>query len=489
MRLASSGRLGEEGPVHKTGSMMALNPANAEFLERLEQAVPGVLAPIEPRYLEEPRGTFRGQASALARPRSVEDVSKILAACNEAGVGVIPYGGGTGLVGGQVYEQAGCLILSLERMNAIREMSVDDQTLVAEAGVVLNDIQTHADGEDLLFPLSLASEGSCRIGGNLATNAGGVNVLRWGNTRDLCLGVEAVLADGTIIRGLKSLRKDNTGYDLRHLLIGSEGTLGVITAARLRLFPKPVDIVTGLLDVNSPADALLLLRRLQVVFGETISAFELIDATGVAFLRETMPDVVLPPVGAGKWKVLVELGGGIGSDLASRFEEALGDVMEEGLVQDGHLAQSEAQRQTIWNMRETIPEANRLIGAIASHDISIPIGRVPEFIGQASEAIAELNPNLRVNCFGHLGDGNLHYNIYPPKGRKKSEFGNLRGEVSGIIHDLAHDYEGSFSAEHGVGRLKVSDLQKYGDPGKLAALRAIKGAFDPVGIMNPGVML
>jgi len=254
---------------------------------------------------------------------------------------VIPFGGGTGLVGGQVNEEQGCLVLSLERMSAVRDMSVEDHTLVAEAGVVLSDIQARADAEDLLFPLSLASEGSCRIGGNLATNAGGVNVVRWGNARDLCLGVEAVLADGTIVRGLKSLRKDNTGYDLRHLLIGSEGTLGVITAARLRLFPKPVEVVTGLLDVGSPADALQLLRRLQAIFGEMVSAFELIDATGVAFIRETMPTVSLPPVGDGKWKVLVELGGGIGSGLADRFEGALAGAMEAELVQDGHLAQSQ----------------------------------------------------------------------------------------------------------------------------------------------------
>jgi len=263
----------------------------------------------------------------------------------------------------------------------------------------------------------------------------------------------------------------------------------VITAAQLRLFPKPVEVVTGLLDVGSPKDALQLLRLLQSVFAEMVSAFELIDATGVGFIRETLPEFPLPPVGAGKWKVLVELGGGKGSGLASRFEEVLADAMEAGLVEDGHIAQSETQRQTIWNMRETIPEANRLVGAISSHDISIPIGRIPEFIEAARRVIASLNADFRINCFGHLGDGNLHFNVYPPKGRAKSEFGNSREDVKTTLHDLVHEFDGSFSAEHGVGRLKVTDLQKYGDPGKLAAIQAIKAALDPNGILNPGAVI
>lgn len=468
---------------------MSLNIPTDDFLRQLDASVPGVLAAIESHYLEEPRGLYQGSAVALARPRTVEEVSSILSMCNAACVGVIPYGGGTGLVGGQLSEVPGCLVLSLERMTAIREMSATDQSLVAEAGVILSDIQGAADEDGLLFPLSLASEGSCRIGGNLATNAGGVNVVRWGNTRDLCLGVEAVLADGSVINGLKSLRKDNTGYDLRHLLIGSEGTLGVITAARLRLFPKPVEVVTGLLDVTTPEHALRLLRHLQNVFGEMVSAFELIDATGVDFIRETLPAIELPPVGGGKWKVLVELGGGEGSGLNARLEEALAGAMEALLVEDGHIAQSEGQRQSIWAMRETIPEANRLIGAISSHDISVPIGRIPEFIVEARKAIQRVNAGFRINCFGHLGDGNLHYNIYPPKGRSKAEFSDFRTEVKEAIHDLVHAYNGSFSAEHGVGRLKVGDLQKYSDSGKMHALRAIKTALDPVGIMNPGAVL
>lgn len=329
----------------------ALNPASPDFLTQLEQAVPGVIGPVSASYLEEPRGIYAGAGAALARPVTKHDVAKILKICGQERVGVIPYGGGTGLVGGQVSEHAGMILLSLERMATIREFSIDDQTMVAEAGVILSDIQTVAQEKDLLFPLSLASEGSCRIGGNLATNAGGVNVVRWGNARDLCLGIEAVLPDGTIIEGLKSLRKDNTGYDLRHLLIGSEGTLGVITAARLRLFPQPVEVETGLFQIASPADALALLRALQRQFGELISAFELIDRTGVNFLRHTMPQISLPPVGESKWLALVEIGAGPGSALNDRFETALQSAMENDLITDGYVAQSHAQRQTIWTMR------------------------------------------------------------------------------------------------------------------------------------------
>ncbi len=468
---------------------MSLNVASDDFLRELDASLPGVICPVEARYLEEPRGVFHGQASAVLKPRSVADVSHILARCNGARVGVVPYSGGTGLVGGQICEQPGRVLLSMERMTSIREISVDDQTMVVEAGAILKSIQDAADDLELLFPLSLASEGSCRIGGNLATNAGGVNVVRWGNARELCLGVEAVLADGTVVHGLKSLRKDNTGYDLRHLLIGSEGSLGVITAARLRLFPKPVEVVTSLLEVDSPDVALSLLRALQRRFGETISAFELIDATGVSFIRETMPDLVLPPIGEAKWQVLVELGTGEGAALSARFEAALADAMESSMVLGGHIAQSEAQRLAIWRMRENIPEANKRVGAVVSSDISVPIGRIPEFIPRARDVIQRINAELRVNCFGHLGDGNLHYNIYPPKGRSKTEFGNLRDEIKTAIHDLVYSFDGSFSAEHGVGRLKVGDLAKYGDTGKLAAMRAIKTALDPNAIMNPGAVV
>lgn len=461
----------------------------ADSLASLAQSGPGLLSDPAPHYLEEPRGYFKGQAIALARPRSTAEVALCITAARRNGVAVIPYAGGTGLVGGQVRPDGGpSLILSLERMNRIRELSATDQTMVAEAGCILADVQAAAEGEGLLFPLSLASEGTCRIGGNLATNAGGVNVLRYGNTRDLCLGLEAVMPDGTVLNSLKSLRKDNTGYDIRHLLIGSEGTLGVITAARLRLFPRPAERATGFLTVPDPLAALTLLRRLQGVFGETISAFELIDRTGVEFVRETLPDITIPPVDLARWHVLVELGSGPGLDLSRRFEEALATHMETGLVLDGTIAQSDSQRQTIWTLRESIPEANRLIGAIASHDISVPIGRVPEFIERGRAAINRINPAFRINSFGHLGDGNLHYNIYPPTGHQKAAYADIAAGVTRMVHDLVHDFDGSISAEHGIGRIKTADLARYGDPVKLAVMRQIKSALDPDGLMNPGVI-
>ncbi len=469
---------------------MPLNPPSNDFLTKLDAAVPGVLSDPTPAYLEEPRGFYLGQAAALARPRSVEDVSKIVAMANEARVGLIPYSGGTGLVGGQVKpDGVPCVILSLERMNAVRELVPEDMSVVVEAGTILADVHNAAEEHDLLFPLSLASEGSCRIGGNLSTNAGGVNVLRWGNARDLCLGVEAVLADGTIMRGLKSLRKDNTGYDMRHLLVGAEGTLGVITAARLRLFPQPKDIVTGLLNVPSPTAALVILRRLQAEFNEMISAFELIHRTGIDFVEETMPDQPLPPTGDSEWLVLVELGSGTNASLETRANAALEALFEEGLVLDGSLAQSASQRATIWGLRESIPLANRNVGGIASHDISVPISRIPEFIEEAAAMFDAWSDDFRINCFGHMGDGNLHYNVYPPKGRSKKEYANQKDAIVRAVHDLAAAYDGSISAEHGIGRVKRDDLVKYGDPGKLAAMAAIKTALDPNGILNPGAVI
>lgn len=469
---------------------MRLTAPSPDFLAQLDAACPGVLGPVTPAYLEEPRGTYAGQGAALARPRTAEDVSAILQAANAAQVGVVPISGGTGLVGGQVKEDGPpCLLLSLERMNAVRDVSVEDMSMVAEAGAILSDVHDAAAQQDLLFPLSLASEGSCRIGGNLSTNAGGVNVLRWGNARDLCLGVEAVLADGTMLRGLKALRKDNTGYDLRHLLIGAEGTLGIITATRLKLFAQPKEIVTGLLNVPDPGAALAVLRRLQGAFSEMVSAFELISRVGIGFVADTIPDLALPPTGDTQWLVLVELGGGAGANLAARAETALADLFDEGLVLDGSLAQSTAQRDAIWAMRESIPLANKNVGAIASHDISVPISRIPAFIDAAAAMIGTWDGDLRINCFGHMGDGNLHYNLYPPKGGHKSAFADQKAGYTRAIYDLVADFDGSISAEHGIGRLRLDDLVRYGDPGKLAAMRAIKAALDPNGILNPGAVL
>ncbi|WP_343503620.1 FAD-binding oxidoreductase [Alloyangia pacifica] len=469
---------------------MPLNPADDAFAETLSRALPeGTLRRTEPRYLEEPRGRWLGISGWVALPRNVEEVSAITRACNAARVGLLPYGGGTGLVGGQIAPDGPApLILSLERMTAIRATYPEENVLVAEAGAVLADVQAAALEGNRLFPLSLASEGTARIGGLLSTNAGGVNVLRYGNAREQVLGLEAVLPDGTIWHGLKRLRKDNTGYDLRGLLLGAEGTLGVITAAALKLSPVPAATGTALLAVESPAAALSLLALAREQLGEMVSAFELIGRMGFDFLAEALPEVRQPFAEAPAWCVLVELGLTQGMDPETALEALFTAGMEAGLVSDGLVAQSEAQAQQFWDIRERIPEANRHIGAIASHDVSLPLSALPEFIETGLTRLAELG-EFRVNCFGHLGDGNLHYNVFPPKGRKKQDYVDVRADVQRCVHDLVHEMGGSVSAEHGIGRLKVDDLERYADPAKLAAMRAIKAALDPVGIMNPGAVI
>ncbi|MCI5101265.1 FAD-binding oxidoreductase [Phaeobacter italicus] len=470
---------------------MTLTPADTAFLDKLRPQLPeGTLRAPEPRYLEEPRGRYNGQAAAIAMPRTTQEVATLVRAAHDARVAVVPYGGGTGLVGGQIMEADGPLplVISLERMTALRGIYPQENVMTVEAGMVLADVQAAAQEAGRLFPLSLAAEGTARIGGTLATNAGGVNVLRYGNARDLCLGLEAVLPNGEIWHGLSRLRKDNTGYDLRNLLIGAEGTLGIITAAALKLSAIPAEQGTAILSVSSPAAAIDLLALARDQLGETISAFELIHRQGLAFLRETLPDLRLPFDDLPEWCVLVDLGLPKGrapqDELAALFEGAY----EAGLSDDGVIAQSEAQREALWAVREHIPEANRRIGSVSSHDISIPISRIPEFIVEGGKRIAALG-DLRINCFGHLGDGNLHYNVFPAQGKDRSAYEHLRSDVKRTVHDLTHEMQGSVSAEHGVGRLKVGDLERYGDPVKLAAMRAIKQALDPHGIMNPGAVV
>ena len=470
---------------------MTLTPADTAFLDKLRLQLPeGTLRAPEPRYLEEPRGRYNGQAAAIAMPRTTQEVATLVRAAHDARVAVVPYGGGTGLVGGQIMEADGPLplVISLERMTALRGIYPQENVMTVEAGMVLADVQAAAQEAGRLFPLSLAAEGTARIGGTLATNAGGVNVLRYGNARDLCLGLEAVLPNGEIWHGLSRLRKDNTGYDLRNLLIGAEGTLGIITAAALKLSAIPAEQGTAILSVSSPAAAIDLLALARDQLGETISAFELIHRQGLAFLRETLPDLRLPFDDLPEWCVLVDLGLPKGrapqDELAALFEGAY----EAGLSDDGVIAQSEAQREALWAVREHIPEANRRIGSVSSHDISIPISRIPEFIVEGGKRIAALG-DLRINCFGHLGDGNLHYNVFPAQGKDRSAYEHLRSDVKRTVHDLTHEMQGSVSAEHGVGRLKVGDLERYGDPVKLAAMQAIKQALDPNGIMNPGAVV
>ncbi|MFO1141830.1 MAG: FAD-binding oxidoreductase [Amaricoccus sp.] len=477
----------QEGAAIGTG----LAPADGAVLDRLVAALgPGAVAAAEPRYLEEPRGRFHGRAAAVLRPASTEAVSAAVAICAEARVGIVPYSGGTGLVGGQIFGEGPLpVVLSFERMARIRDLDLTDGLMVAEAGCVLADVHSAARDVGRIFPLTLASEGSARIGGLLGTNAGGIGVIRYGNARHLCLGIEAVLADGSIVRDLSRVAKDNMGYDLRDLLVGSEGTLGLITAASLRLYPQPAEVATAWVAVTAPTTALDLLGALREALGGSISAFELIGAEGLAFLAEVLPQVPQPPALPTGWRVLVEVAEGEGAEVSARLEAALAQAIEAGTVADALVAQSAAQRDAFWRVRETIPEANRLIGAIASHDISVPPSRLAEFLAQAGVRIAALDPTMRINCFGHLGDGNLHYNVFPARGRDRADYESLRKPVTRLVHDLVHTLGGSVAAEHGVGRLKVPDVVRYADPGKLAAMRAVKRALDPLGILNPGAIL
>jgi FAD/FMN-containing dehydrogenase len=373
-------------------------------------------------------------------------------------------------------------------MSAVRAVYPEENVLICEAGAILADVQRAADDAGRLFPLSLAAEGTARIGGNLATNAGGTGVLRYGNARDLCLGLEAVLPDGSVWHGLRRLRKDNTGYDLRNLLIGSEGTLGIITAAALKLSPRPERTGAAFLEVASPASALALLALVRERLGEMVSAFELMSGQGLRFLQATLPNIRQPFAAPPTWSVLIEVGLFAGLDPQEALEDILAAAVDAGLVSDGVIAQNGQQVADFWSVREHIPEANRRIGAISSHDMSVPLGMLPEFITRADAVVRGLG-EFRVNCFGHLGDGNLHYNVFPPDGKTRDAHRDQSARVQRALHDLVHEMGGSVSAEHGIGRLKVADLERYGDPAKLAAMRAIKAALDPLGIMNPGAVL
>ena len=469
-----------------------LNPVTAKFTSQLQRLLPAAAFPeLGDKYLTEPRGHYQGSAGLLVAPDSTAQVAQVIAAAAAARIGVVPYGGGTGLVGGQVLPASKTctpapLILSLGRMRQIRACYPEENVLVAEAGAVLAEVQQSAADVDRLFPLSLASEGTAQIGGLLATNAGGVNVLRYGMARDQVLGIEAVMADGRIFNGLQRLRKDNTGYDLRHLLIGSEGTLGIITAASLKLAPRPQSEGTALLTVDSPSAALDLLGRAKGILGESISAFELISGQGLRFLAETHPQMRQPWSSPPDWSILLHLGvsNGAGAEQAieALFEQA------SDMIPDGVIAQSAQQAQDLWSLRETIPLANRAIGAICSSDISLPLSEIASFIAKMPVALARYG-DIRINCFGHLGDGNLHYNLFPAAGMAASDYRAMRADLQAEVHRLTHELGGSVSAEHGVGRLKVADIARFGDPVKLQLMRQIKDTLDPQGIMNPGAVL
>ncbi len=466
-----------------------LNPVTSAFEDTLRGLLPdAAFKPDTAPYVTEPRGRWAGQGFVVA-PSNTEEVAAVVRACAEARIGIVPYSGGTGLVGGQLLQDGQRpVVLSLERMNRIRAIYPSENVLVCDAGVILADVQKAAEDAGRLFPLSLASEGSARIGGLLSTNAGGVNVLRYGNARAQCLGLEIVRPDGTVWHGLTRLRKDNTGYDLRNLMIGAEGTLGIITAAALKMVPRPVGIGAAVMAVPSPAAALDLLALAGSLIGDGISAFEIMHRTGFDFLAETGLEVKQPFAETPEWCVLVDVGLPAGLSPEAALEGLFEAAFDAELVSDGVIAQSHAQRDAFWYIRETIPEANRRIGSVSSHDISVPLSAVPAFIDRAGQALAQVGA-FRINCFGHLGDGNLHYNVFPMPGRNRADYEAERPEVKRVVHDLVHALEGSVSAEHGIGRLKVKDLETYGDPAKLAMLRAIKDALDPLGIMNPGAVL
>ena len=465
------------------------NPVTPAFEDSLRALLPAAAFKDDTApYLSEPRGRWAGQGFVVA-PATTDEVATVVRACADAKVGIVPYSGGTGLVGGQIMENGPKpVLLSLERMTNIRAVYPTENVLVCDAGVILANIQQAAEDAGRLFPLSLASEGSARIGGLLSTNAGGVNVLRYGNARAQCLGLEVVRPDGTIWHGLTRLRKDNTGYDLRNLMIGAEGTLGIITGAALKLAPRPAEVGAAIMAVASPAAALDLLALAGERIGEGISAFEIMHRQGFDFLTETGPEVQSPFSEPPEWCVLIDVGLPAGLRPDEALEGLFEAGLEAGLVSDGAIAQTYAQRQAFWNIRESIPEANRRIGSVSSHDISIPLSAIPDFIAQGPAALAKAG-DFRINCFGHLGDGNLHYNVFPAKGKTRADYEDVRPQVKEIVHDLVHQMEGSVSAEHGIGRLKVGDLEKYSDPAKLAMLRAIKDALDPQGIMNPGAIL
>ncbi|WP_282603403.1 FAD-binding oxidoreductase [Paracoccus sp. PARArs4] len=463
-----------------------LNPADDRLAARLPE---GVLREVTPAHVEEPRGRFRGQAGLVAAPRDAEECAAVIRACAEARVAVVPRGGGTGLVGGNVMPDGPApLVLSMERMTAIRATWPEEGVMIAEAGATLQSARDAAAAVGRQFPLSLASQGSAQIGGVLSTNAGGVNVLRHGNARALCLGVEAVLPSGEVMRDLKRLRKDNTGYDMRDLLIGAEGTLGVITAASLVLAPLPAETGVAMMVVDSPASALSLLSLAQARMAGGVTAFELISGQGMRFLSEAFPDMRQPFDPAPEWMALIEVGLPAGLSADAALEGLFTAGLDAGLVSDGTVAQSGQQAADLWALREHIPLANRHVGAIASHDISLPLSEVSRFIADAGAMMAGQG-DMRINCFGHLGDGNLHYNLFPAKGRVREEYDDRRRDLSRMIHEMVVERGGSFSAEHGVGRLKAQDLARWGDPVRLSAMRAIKGALDPLGIMNPGAVL
>jgi D-lactate dehydrogenase (cytochrome) len=436
-------------------------------------------------HITEPRGLWRGRCDMVVSPDSTEEVARVVALCNDAGVAVVPQGGNTGLVGGGVPD--GGIALSLARMNKIRGLDAANNTMTVEAGCILADIQTAAEENKLLFPLSLAAEGSCQIGGNLSTNAGGVQVLRYGNARDLVLGLEVVLADGRVMEGLQALRKNNTGYDLKHLFIGAEGTLGVITAAVLKLFPLPAGREVALAALANADAALELFHLAGRDRTDTLTAFEYINRQSLALAAAHIEGVSDPFQGPHDCYALIELSGA--GDLRQALETLLAEAMESGIVEDAVIAASGAQAADLWRIRETIPEAQINAGASVKHDVSVPVSRVPEFLEKAEEIVTGKMAGVRVVAFGHLGDGNIHFNLSQPEDMDGEAFLDQWGDFNRLVHDLVAGMGGSFSAEHGIGQLKKDDLRRYKSAVELELMETLKQVLDPKGIMNPGKVL
>ena len=445
---------------------------------------PEALAP----RLEERRNLFHGATPIMVSPATTKEVSDIIRTCANAGVCVVPQGGNTGLCGGAVPDDSGTeVLLSLDRLNRIRDIDAASNTMTVEAGCILADVQTAALGADRLFPLSLAAEGSCQIGGNLSTNAGGTAVLRYGNARDLVLGLEVVLPDGKVWDGLRKLRKDNTGYDLKQVFIGSEGTLGIITAAVVRMFPRPRAVVTAFVGMRDVSSALDLLDQTRSKCGDAITGFELISRRCLDFCLQHIPDTRDPLGERHSWYTLIELQSGIaGPGLRESVEEAFAAAFEADIIQDATIAESESQALALWKLRESLPEAELHEGGSIKHDVSVPLPDIPQFLEQATQAVEDAISGVRVVAFGHLGDGNIHFNVGQPEGADKVAFLARWGFVNEIVHDIVATYNGSISAEHGLGRLKRDEVRRYKSELELDLMRKLKTALDPNGVLNPG---
>ena len=436
----------------------------------------------------DPRDRLLSKSEICIKPKNTKEISRILKLANKFMIPIVPLGGSTGLVGGQIAHKKNQVILSLEKLNEIKFYKKSN-LLKVQSGAILSSVKSIALNNGRLFPLTLASESSCQIGGNLATNAGGLNVIKYGNVRDLCLGLEAVLPSGKILSSMKSLKKNNMGFDLKNLLIGSEGTLGIITSAILKTFPVPKNPVSIFFSVNNLDDVLFVFEKISNDFQDKILAFELIKNTGIELIKEAGFLINNPFTKKTNWMVLMEIDVNIGSiSIKEILEQALYDLMLNNKIVEVFIANTLNQRDEFWKIRELIPAANRRKGSICSNDISVPLETIPEFITKLDRSMSVLSKDIIVNCFGHVGDGNLHYNIFPQSDKIRLNLENKRLQLLNIVNELVSKYSGSISAEHGIGRLKVSELNKFEDPGKLYMMRLIKSGVDPQNLLNPGVI-